>query len=175
MRTIPLAVAALASALLLTACDSGSGGGSSDSDSKNGSACSFDGVGVQVGPASTAPAAGDTGEVPVSLTNQSKPCTLDGFAGASLEGGGTKVALATQKGAKAQKLTLAKGDSASFTITYVRAKEHDRLGLDATELLVALPGSTATKTYKWSYGPVQGKGTVDQSEASVSAFTQAGD
>lgn len=46
MRTIPLAAAVFASALLLTACDSGGGGGSSDS--KNGSACSFDGVAVQV-------------------------------------------------------------------------------------------------------------------------------
>ncbi|MCX5236331.1 DUF4232 domain-containing protein [Streptomyces prunicolor] len=175
MRTIPLAVAALASALLLTACDSGSGGGSSDSDSKNGSACSFDGVGVQVGPASTAPSAGDTGEVPVSLTNQSKPCTLDGFAGASLEGGGTKVALATQKGAKAQKLTLAKGDAASFTITYVRGAAGGKLSLAATKLVITLPGSSDTASYKWSYGPVQGKTSVSDSDASVSAFTQAGD
>lgn len=172
MRTIPLTVTTVASALLLTACG-GSGGGSSDS--KSGSACSFHGVAVQVGPASTAPAAGDTGEVPVSLTNQSKPCTLDGFPTVILQAGGDQVNLGRQSGAKSQQLKLAKGDSASFTITYVRAKEHNELGLDATELLVALPGSTTTKTYKWSYGPVQGKGTVADPEASVSAFTQAGD
>ncbi|MFJ5305682.1 DUF4232 domain-containing protein [Streptomyces sp. NPDC088350] len=172
MRTISLAVTAVASALLLTACN-GSGGGSADS--KNGSACSFDGVAVQVGPASTAPSAGDTGEVPVSLTNQSKPCTLDGFPGASLEGGGTKVALATQKGAKAQKLKLAKGDAASFTITYVRGAAGGKLSLAATKLVVTLPGSSGTASYKWSYGPVQGKTSVSDSEASVGAFTQAGD
>ncbi|MEV0741121.1 DUF4232 domain-containing protein [Streptomyces sp. NPDC050549] len=173
MRTIPLAVTAVASALLLTAC--GGSGGSSSSDSKNGSACSFDGVAVQVGPASTAPSAGDTGEVPVSLTNQSKPCTLDGFAGASLEGGGTKVALATQQGAKAQKLKLAKGDAASFTVTYVRGKAGDKLSLAATKLVITLPGSNDSASYKWSYGPVQGKTSVSDSDASVSAFTQAGD
>lgn len=173
MRTIPLAVAALASALLLTACDSGGGGGSSDG--KNGSACSFDGVSVQVGPASTAPAAGDTGEVPVSLTNQSKPCDLNGFPGATLEAGGTKVALPTLKGAKAQKLRLAKGDAASFTITYVRGKAGDKLSLAATKLVVTLPGSSESSDYKWSYGPVQGKSDVSDAEASVSAFTQAGD
>ncbi|MFJ9248929.1 DUF4232 domain-containing protein [Streptomyces sp. NPDC101776] len=173
MRTIPLAVAALASALLLTACDSGGGGGSSDG--KNGSACSFDGVAVQVGPASTAPAAGDTGEVPVSLTNQSKPCDLDGFAGASLEGGGTKVALTTQQGAKAQKLKLAKGDAASFTITYVRGKAGDKLSLAATKLVITLPGGDDSASYKWSYGPVQGKTSASDSDASISAFTQAGD
>jgi hypothetical protein len=171
MRTIPLAVTALASALLLTACN-GSGG---SSDSKNGSACSFDGIAVQVGPASTAPAAGDTGEVPVSITNQSKPCDLDGFPVATLEAGGDQVSLSPQKGAKALKLKLAKGDSASFSITYVRAEEQDKLGLDATKLVVKLPGSSATKSYKWSYGPVQGKGSADQPEASVGAFTQAGD
>ncbi|WP_262063135.1 DUF4232 domain-containing protein [Streptomyces sp. STR69] len=174
MRTIPLAVTAVASALLLTSC-SGSGSSSSSSDGKNGSACSFDGVAVQVGPASTAPSAGDTGEVPVSLTNQSKPCTLDGFAGASLEGGGTKVALTTQQGAKAQKLKLAKGDAASFTITYVRGRTGDKLSLAATKLVITLPGSSDSASYKWSYGPVQGKGSVSDSDASVSAFTQAGD
>ncbi|MFJ9900401.1 DUF4232 domain-containing protein [Streptomyces sp. NPDC091280] len=173
MRTISLAVTAVASALLLTAC--GGSGSSSSSDGKNGSACSFDGVAVQVGPASTAPSAGDTGEVPVSLTNQSKPCTLDGFAGATLEGGGTKVALSTQKGAKAQKLKLAKGDAASFTVTYVRGKAGDKLSLAATKLVVTLPGSSDSASYKWSYGPVQGKGSASDSEASVSAFTQAGD
>ncbi len=173
MRTIPLAVAAFASALLLTACDSGGGGGSSDS--KNGSACSFDGVAVQVGPASTAPAAGDTGEVPVSLTNQSKPCDLEGFPGATLEGGGTKVVLSTQKGAKAQKLRLAKGDAASFTITYVRGKAGDKLSLAATKVVITLPGSSDTASYKWSYGPVQGKTSVSDSDASIGAFTQAGD
>ncbi|MFJ9631376.1 DUF4232 domain-containing protein [Streptomyces sp. NPDC101175] len=173
MRTISLAVTAVASALLLTAC--GGSGSSSSSDGKNGSACSFDGVAVQVGPASTAPSAGDTGEVPVSLTNQSKPCTLDGFAGATLEGGGTKVALSTQKGAKAQKLKLAKGDAASFTVTYVRGKAGDKLSLAATKLVITLPGSSDSASYKWSYGPVQGKGSASDSEASVSAFTQAGD
>jgi predicted small secreted protein len=172
MRTISLAVTAVASALLLTACNSSGG---SSSDSKNGSACSFDGVAVQVGPASTAPSAGDTGEVPVSLTNQSKPCTLDGFAGASLESGGAKVALATQQGAKAQKLKLAKGDAASFTITYVRGKAGAKLSLAATKLVVTLPGSSDSMSYKWSYGPVQGKTSVSDSDASVSAFTQAGD
>jgi predicted small secreted protein len=170
MRAIPITVAALASALLLTACNS-SGGGSD----KNSTACRFGEVGVQVGPASTAPAAGDTGEVPVSITNQSKPCTLDGFPGVSLQGGGDDVALSAQKGAKAQKLKLAKGDAAAFTITYVRGKSGDKLSLDATKLIVTLPGSTTTESYKWSYGPVQGKGEVGNSEASVSAFQQSGD
>nr|WSY52830.1 DUF4232 domain-containing protein [Streptomyces sp. NBC_00886] len=173
MRTIPLAVAALASALLLTACDSGSGGGSSDS--KNGSACSFDGVGVQVGPASTAPSAGDTGEVPVSITNQSKPCTLDDFPSVTLQGNGDDVTVTRLTGATAQHLKLAKGDAAQFSITYVRGKGSDDKSLAATKLILALPGSKTTKSYKWSYGPVQGKDAVDHPNASVSAFTVSGD
>ncbi|MET7678946.1 DUF4232 domain-containing protein [Streptomyces sp. NPDC005423] len=163
MRTVPIAVVALASALLLTACDSGGGTG------KNSSACKFGEVGVQVGPASTAPAAGDTGEVPVSLTNQSKPCTLDGFPRVTLRAGGTSVALTSQKGAKAQKLKLAKGEAAAFTITYVRGKAGDPQSLAATRLLLTLPGGSDSASYTWSYGPVQGK------QASVSAFQQAGD
>lgn len=170
MRAIPITVAALASALLLTACND-SGGGSD----KNSSACGFGEVGVQVGPASTAPAAGDTGEVPVSITNQSKPCTLDGFPTVKLRAGSTDVGLSAQKGAKAQKLKLAKGDAASFTITYVRGKAGDKLSLDATTVVIALPGSTADKSYKWSYGPVRGKGGAGNPEASVGAFQQSGD
>ncbi|MEV0487917.1 DUF4232 domain-containing protein [Streptomyces sp. NPDC050508] len=173
MRTTSLTVAALASALLLTACN-GSGGGSSDG--KSSSACSFDGAGVQVGPASTAPAAGDTGEVPVSITNQSKPCTLDGFAAVTLRGNGDDVTVSRLTGAKAQHLKLAKGDAAQFTITYVRGKAAgDDKSLAATELVLTLPGSKTTKSYKWSYGPVQGKGDVGHPDASVSAFTVSGD
>ncbi len=80
--------------------------------------------------------------MPVSLTNQSKPCDLNGFPGATLEAAGTKVALPTLKGAKAQKLRLAKGDAASFTVTYVRGKAGDKLSLAATKLVVTLPGSS---------------------------------
>ncbi|MFJ8494787.1 DUF4232 domain-containing protein [Streptomyces sp. NPDC094038] len=171
MRAIPLTVTAVAAALALTACN-GSGSGSSG---KNSSACQIGKVSVQVGSASVAPAAGDTGEVPVSLTNQSAPCTLDGFAGVTLKAGGTAAAVAAQSGAKSDKLTLAKGDSATFSISYVRGKDGDQASLAATSLTVSLPGSDATESFPWKYGAVAGKGAADKPNAAVGAFQQAGD
>ncbi|MFI2202957.1 DUF4232 domain-containing protein [Streptomyces sp. NPDC020192] len=174
MRAIPLTVTALAAALLLTACN---GGGSKTSSSggtgKNSSACAIGGVSVQIGSASVAPGAGDTGEIPVSLTNQSAPCTLDDFAGVVLGVGGTEAKVPVLKDAKAQKLKLNKGDSATFTITYVRGKAGDKAGLDAKTVKITLPGTTASRSFPWSYGPVAHEGSGPN--ASVSAFQQVGD
>lgn len=171
MRALPLTVTALAAALLLTACDDGG----DKSGDKNSSACKIGGVSVQIGSASVAPAAGDTGEVPVSITNQSAPCTLDGFPGAVLKAGGTGHKVAALEGAKPQRLKLAKGDSASFTISYVRGAADGRSSLAAKTVEVSLPGSTATRSFPWSYGPVATKGTGDGPDAAVSAFQQVGD
>ncbi|MGW0995849.1 DUF4232 domain-containing protein [Streptomyces sp. NPDC002523] len=171
MRVIPLTVTALAAALLLTACDDGGGA----ENGKSNSACEIGGVSVQIGSASVAPAAGDTGEVPVSITNQSTPCTLDKFPGARLNTGSTEVDVPVLQGAKAQKLKLAKGDSATFTITYVRGKAGDKNGLEAKSVKIALPGSTATRSFPWAYGPVAAKGGPQTPDASVSAFQQVGD
>jgi|GEM_PF-2624086 len=179
MRAIPLTVAALAAALLLTGCDGGGSSNNSDSgggDSKNGTACALDRVALKVGPASVAPSVGDTGQVPVTVTNQGPKCTLDGFPGVSLVRGGDDVSLPAEQGAKAQQLTLAKDDAATFTVTYQRGKKGDQLSLDADTLKVSLPsGTTRTQSFKWSYGPVAAKGDVSKVIASVSAFTQAGD
>ena len=171
MRAIPLTVTALAAALALTACDNGGGG----SSSKNSSACEIGKVSVQVGSASVAPAAGDTGEVPVSLTNQSAPCTLDGFAGVTLKAGGTSASLSSLSGAKNQKLKLAKGDSATFSISYVRGKDGDAASLAATSMEVSLPGSDTTQSFPWKYGAVAGKRSAAKPNATVGAFQQAGD
>lgn len=171
MRAIPLTVTALAAALLLTACNDGGGG----KNGKSSSACEIGGVSVQIGSASVAPAAGDTGEVPVSITNQSAPCTLDKFPGARLKTGDAAVDVPVQQGAKAQKLKLAKGDSASFTISYVRGKAGDKSSVEAKTVLISLPGSSTTRSFPWSYGPVAAKGAQGTPNASVSAFQQVGD
>ncbi|MFJ3308655.1 DUF4232 domain-containing protein [Streptomyces sp. NPDC086549] len=173
MRAITLTVTAVAAALVLTACDDG--GGSDKGTGTNSSACRIGKVSVQIGTASVAPAAGDTGEVPVSITNQSAACTLDGFAGVELHAGSTSATVPALKGAKAQKLKLAKGDSASFTISYVRGKAGDKTGLEAKTVKISLPGSGTSQSFPWSYGPVAGKGSAGAPDASVSAFQQAGD
>ncbi|MEU1402732.1 DUF4232 domain-containing protein [Streptomyces sp. NPDC005728] len=171
MRAIPLTVTALAAALLLTACNDSGGG----KNGKSSSACEIGGVSVQIGSASVAPAAGDTGEVPVSITNQSAPCTLDKFPSAVLHTGSSEADVPVLQGAKAQQLKLAKGDSATFTISYVRGKAGDKASLEAKTVKVALPGSTATRSFPWSYGPVATKGAQGTPDASVSAFQQVGD
>ncbi len=171
MRAIPLTVTALAAALLLTACNDSGG----DKNGKSGSACEIGGVSLQIGAASVAPAAGDAGEIPVSITNQSTPCTLDDFPDVVLGGGGSKARVPVLKGAKAQKLKLAKGDSASFSISYVRGKEGAENALAAQTVKITLPGSDTSRTFPWKYGPVAGKADGSGPDASVSAFQQVGD
>jgi hypothetical protein len=177
MRAIPLAVTALAAALLLTACGSGGDGGDdSGGTSKGGGTCEIGQLGVEVGPANVAPTAGDTGNVPVSLTNQSAPCTLDGSPGVALKAGDDSATVPAASGAKAEKLTLAKGDSATFTLTYVRGGTAGEKSLAAKTLRISLPGADDdVKSFPWSYGAVALKADDAAPNASVGPFTRAGD
>ncbi|GHD96473.1 DUF4232 domain-containing protein [Streptomyces naganishii] len=187
MRAIPITVTVLAAALLLTACDSGGGTGGSDTGNKNSGSkssgskntdsttCRIGEVGLQVGPANAAPAAGDTGNVPVTLTNKGAKCTLEGFPTLSLTAQSASATVPRDQAGAPQKLTLAQGDTASFTLTYVRGKEGDPKSLAATSLKIGLPGAAEGQTFKWSYGPVQGKKDATDPNASVTAFQQAGD
>ena len=177
MRATSLTVAALAAALLLTACDDGGDGGGTDNShsGKAGSACRIGDMAVQVGPANAAPAAGDTGNVPVTLTNKGSRCTLEGFPGVDLYASNMSTSLPPVEGAKAVKLTLGQGAAATFTITYERGKAGAKDTLDAETLKISLPGATTQQSYKWSYGPVQGEDNPGVLKASVSPFVQAGD
>ncbi|MGW1986315.1 DUF4232 domain-containing protein [Streptomyces collinus] len=175
MRAIRLSVTALTAALALTAC--GGGGSSDGAKSKSGSGCAVGKVSVQAGGStSEAPAAGDTGQVVVSMTNQSAPCTLEGFPHVKVEQtGGPSVVLKPQQGAKAQKLKLAKGDSATFTVTYVRGADGDAKSLKAASMAVTLPGSDHAQVIPWKYGPIASRTGQSDPNASVGAFQQAGD
>ncbi|MFD0316464.1 DUF4232 domain-containing protein [Streptomyces flavalbus] len=178
MRSTPLTVAALtAAALLLTACsgDGDDGGDAKGSNTAAGTACSVDGMTIEVGPANAAPAAGDTGNVPVTLTNSGDAaCVLEGFPGVELHAEGDSAVVPEEEGARPQQLTLAKDTAATFTITYVRGEEGGAGALDVAKLGISLPGGSDEQSFPWSYGPVpvDGKGVPD---ASVSAFQQAGD
>ncbi|MEV6941105.1 DUF4232 domain-containing protein [Streptomyces sp. NPDC051172] len=173
MRATPITVAAVAAALLLTACDSSGGDSGSSNKNKAGGACTLDAVGVQVA-ASAAPSAGDSGNVTVTLTNRGSKCTLNGFPAVDLNGGKAS-AVPADKAAKAQKLTLAKGATASFTITYVRGEAGGKKSLPVTTAKFTLPGSAAGHSFKWTYGEVAVKGAEGAANASVSPFQQAGD
>ncbi|WP_330306376.1 MULTISPECIES: DUF4232 domain-containing protein [unclassified Streptomyces] len=183
MRALPLAATALLAALALTACDDGAGGDTKSSskastgatDSTDSAACAIDQIGFQVGPANAAPAAGDTGNVPVTLTNRGAKCTLKGFPGIDLYAGNVSATVGMETSATPEKLSLSKNDTASFTITYVRGAAGDAKSLDAKTVKISLPGATATQNFPWSYGPVVGKSGAGDPNASVSPFQHAGD
>ncbi|AZS85877.1 DUF4232 domain-containing protein [Streptomyces griseoviridis] len=172
MRATRLTVAALAAALLLTACDANDSG--DDSKSEVGGACALTGVGVQVD-ASAAPAAGDTGNVTVTITNHGAECTVTGFPAVHLKAGGTTADVPEDKAAKPQKVTLAKDATASFTLTYVRGATGGSGSLAVRNGEFSLPGATAKHTFPWSYGDVALKGGAKTPDASVTPFQQAGD
>ncbi|POX55719.1 hypothetical protein C3489_09015 [Streptomyces sp. Ru71] len=181
MRATPITVAALAAALLLTACDSSNdtAGGTDNANAASGTtatgtACRLGTVGAQVGPVSEAPAAGDTGTVTVTLTNQGTDCTLEGFPQVTLQAGEKKATVPADQAAQSQKLTLAKDATASFTITYTRAAESSGAqSLAAKTATFTLPGGRETQDFPWSYGEVALKDSAP--DATVSGFQQSGD
>ncbi|KUN23963.1 hypothetical protein AQJ23_20380 [Streptomyces antibioticus] len=179
MRALPLAAATLAAAFLLTACSDDDGGkdtGASapSASAKSGGTCVLDEMGVQVGPANAAPAAGDTGNVPVTLTNKSgAKCTLDGLPGVDLIAGGNSVSVASDPAATARKTTLAEGASIACTLTYVRGEKGSDRSLAATSAEFNLPGSTKTYAFKWTYGEVALKKDGETPDATVSGFQES--
>ncbi|GGW44917.1 MULTISPECIES: DUF4232 domain-containing protein [Streptomyces] len=177
MRAVPITVTALAAAFLLTACgggdDSASGDGESKASAASGTACAAGDLTMAAGAVNAAPAAGDTGNVTVTVTNGGKACTLDGFPKVELEADGTTVAVPHDEGAQAQPLPLAEQGGASFTITYVRGEEGGS-SLAVKTVSYGLPDASATESLDWSYGAVALK-DGDKPDASVSAFQVAGD
>ncbi|NNN32250.1 DUF4232 domain-containing protein [Streptomyces sp. S3(2020)] len=175
MRALPLAAAVLTAALTLTACSSDDSGDTKDkaatSSAKGDTACAIGAMTVRVGPANAAPAAGDTGNVPVTITNGSgAKCTLDGLPSVTL---GT-VAVEPDPSAKATRTTLAKGAETSFTLTYVMG-EAGGDSLAVTEGRFSLPGSSDTHDFTWSYGDVAVRSDGKTPDASVSGFQTSGD
>ncbi|WAZ23186.1 DUF4232 domain-containing protein [Streptomyces cinnabarinus] len=170
MRATAVPLAALALALLLTSCsdgDGGDGGGEKQSEGAT-AACAIGDVGVEVGPANNAPAPGDTGNVPVTLTNNTADCTLDGLPSVTLQAEGTSAEVPPDAAATGEKRTLAEGGTVSFTITYVRGEGEGSLTAQTAEF--ALPGADTTESFPWSYGDVALKD--GKPEASVSGFQQ---
>ncbi|MDQ0582548.1 DUF4232 domain-containing protein [Streptomyces rishiriensis] len=183
MRAVPLTVTALAAALLLTACGGGDDSASDTDASKasestgSGSAggtCAAADLGQEVGPVNAAPAAGDSGNVTVTLTNKGAECTLNGFPTVTLASDGGSADVPKDEAAEAQALTLPAQGTATFTITYVRGEDGGDKSLAVKTVKYGLPGASADQSFPWSYGDVALKsGKVP--DATVSAFQQAGD
>jgi len=187
MRTLPIAVTALAATLTLTltACGGDNGGGGdkktngkktrSSTSSASSTACPADTLSQEV-VASEAPAAGDTGTVSVTLTNGSgADCTLEGFPTIGLNAGGTALPVAPEKSAEPEKLTLKQDEAVGFTITYVRGPAGDaEKGAAVKTVKFGLPGDDAGLSFAWKYGEValRGEGAPD---ASVTPLQRMGD
>ncbi|EGX55158.1 hypothetical protein SZN_34277 [Streptomyces zinciresistens K42] len=174
MRALSLPVAALAATLLLSACGSG-GGGEKKPDDKADAGCVAD-LAVQFGPANAAPAAGDTGNVPVTVTNRGDAkCTLKGLPSLELIAGGAATTVAPAEAAGAGATTLVQEASTSFTLTYVRGETGGDKSLPVQNAKVLLPGAAEAKTFKWSYGDVALKSDGRTPDASLSGFQRSGD
>ncbi|MFJ3667577.1 DUF4232 domain-containing protein [Streptomyces sp. NPDC090106] len=174
MRVLPLAATVLVAALTLTACsDDGDGAGDAGKTAKNEkAACSLGELTVQVGPANAAPAAGDSGNLPITLTNDSgAACTIEGLPSVTL---GT-TAVAADPSAKAGTTTLTKGATTSFAVSYVRGEQGGDGSLAVTEGTFGLPGSDETHGFTWSYGEIASKSDGKTPDASVTGFQQTGD
>ncbi|MFE7898290.1 DUF4232 domain-containing protein [Streptomyces sp. NPDC057424] len=179
MRTFPLTLAAaLATTLLLTGCDDDKAGGDDvkNADEPSSSACALGDMGVQVG-AGAAPAAGDTGTVTVTLTNKGAQCTLKGFPAVDLMADDSTTSVSPDQAAKAGSLTLGKGGTTSFTITYVRGEAGSPKSLPVRKASFTLPGATAdAHDLTWSYGEVARRDAGGgAAQATVSGFESSGD
>ncbi|MFE0403608.1 DUF4232 domain-containing protein [Streptomyces nigra] len=179
MRTISVtaSVAALAAALLLTSCeDAGDAKNTQDkADTAAGAGCAAE-LAVRFGPANAAPAAGDTGNVPVTVTNRGDaPCTVEGLPGMELVAGDTTAAVPAAEAASDGKATFAKGASLAFTLTYVRGEEGAETSLAARTATVRLPGAEKTRSFKWAYGDIALKSDGSTPDASVTGFQQSTD
>ncbi|MEV6383725.1 DUF4232 domain-containing protein [Streptomyces sp. NPDC051773] len=189
MRTAPTAIAAaLLAALTLTACSGSDGGDGGDggNDGKTGAAttesarkgaCTAARVGFEVGPSSAAPAAGDEGAVPVTVTNKGDAaCTLKGLAGVDLVAGDKSWALQPQEGASEEtEVTLQGGQSMSFSVFYVRGVAGDAEKSAAVDQLkLTLPGESKVSSFKWPDPEVAVK-SESTLEATVGPFLPVGD
>ncbi|MEV5726767.1 MULTISPECIES: DUF4232 domain-containing protein [Streptomyces] len=180
MRVTPLTVTALAAVLLLSGCD-GDGGGSGDAGTGSGrkttaaGPCALRALGVEVGPVDAAPAAGDLGNVTVTLTNRGDAaCTLQGFPDVTLAAGSTTAAVNPGE-ATAYRVSVPREGTVTFTIGYTRGAAGAERSLAVETVRFGLPGASETHEFPWSYGDVALRGG-GVPEASVSPFLQpAGD
>ncbi|GAA3821523.1 DUF4232 domain-containing protein [Streptomyces phyllanthi] len=182
MRTTPAAVAgtvtaAFVAALTLTAC---SGGESDGSDAKSPAddkpaACEAGKFAIDFGPGNPAPAVGDTGNIPVTLTNNGTACVLRGVPATKVFAGSTSWAVGAEESSQAQKLTLAEGAAATFTITYVRGAAGDPAkGAEVDTVKFTLPGDSAEQSYEWPDAEIAVK-SEKELDITVSPILPSGD
>ncbi|MFG2955718.1 DUF4232 domain-containing protein [Streptomyces sp. NPDC048291] len=95
---------------------------------------------------------GDQQAVVVALTNKSgHTCTLYGFPGVDLVNSGKQWSL-QRSGATPQRVTLAKGTAAHFTITYLESDDSD--AFSPSTVVITAPNQRTSYDLPWQGGPI---------------------
>lgn len=133
----------------------GSGTGTGSSDSTGSSRCHTAGLGFSFGSGDgTVSSSDDQQQLTVVLKNKtSAACTVQGFPGVDLKSSGGSWSL-TRSGATPTKVTLAAGDSATFTISFLPWTQGSGTEFKATSVVVTPPNETTSATLTWPGGSV---------------------
>ncbi|MBY8880306.1 DUF4232 domain-containing protein [Actinacidiphila acidipaludis] len=140
-----------------------SGGGSADSKaSSNGSGGSGGGQGcrtadlaLSVAAGSGAQSVGSAGPVIIKMTNHgSRTCTMKGYPGVDLVGGGTRWSLSRQTSVSPRAVTVAPGASTSFTVTYMPYSAGSGQQIDVKTIVITPPNETHSTDLPWEFQPV---------------------
>ncbi|MEU0964262.1 DUF4232 domain-containing protein [Streptomyces sp. NPDC005917] len=133
---------------------SSTGGSSSGGSTAGGSvpACQASGLGYSW--LDTGSGSGDQRHAVVALTNKSgRTCTIYGFPGVDLVNSGQQWSL-QRTNAGPQRVTLASGASANFTITYLAAKQGDSTAFAPTTVVITAPNQRTWYDLPWRGGAV---------------------
>lgn len=145
---------------------SGTGASTSGSTTSGGSSGSSSSGGSSAGSAATCEAAqlgyswADSGsgsgqkQAVVALTNKSgHTCTMYGFPGVDLVNSGRQWSL-RRTDATPQRVTLANGEAAHFTLTYLVAEQGDSTAFTPTTVVITAPNQRTSYDLPWHGGPV---------------------
>lgn len=133
-----------------TQASSGGSGGSG-----GGQHCRTADLSLAVAAGSGAQSVGSAGPVIIKMTNHgSGSCTMKGYPGVDLVGGGQKWSLSRQTSAAPHAVTLARGASTSFTITYMPFSPGSGQQLDVKTIVITPPNETHSTDVPWEFQPV---------------------
>ncbi|WP_043673421.1 DUF4232 domain-containing protein [Streptomyces xylophagus] len=138
-----------------SATGSSTSGGTGTSTGTGASRCHTAGLGFSFGSGDGKISSSDDQQhLAVVLKNKtSAACTVQGFPGVDLKSSGGSWSL-TRSSATPQKVTLAAGSSATFTITFLPWTQGSGTEFKATSVVVTPPNETTSATLTWPGGSV---------------------
>lgn len=108
-----------------------------------------------VAPGSGAQSVGSAGAVIIKMTNHGAgTCTMKGYPGVDLVGGGRTWSLSRQTSVTPHAVTVAPGHSTGFTITYLPFTAGSGQELDVKTVVITPPNETTSAKVAWDFQPV---------------------